>query len=97
MGFKRENDSPPHLSPNLHFNLQIEIPKHKSRSEMGLLNTLQDCDMHLFNLRTQSDPEHPTLPGKTALMTLHRQGRKCGLADHCAGSEAAKSHNVAPR
>ena len=62
-----------------------------------LLEGPLDCDMHLFNLRTQSDPEHPTLPGKTALMTLHRQGRKCGLADHCAGSEAAKSHYVAPR
>ena len=35
------DDSPPPLSPNLHFNLQIELPKRKSRSEMGLLNTLQ--------------------------------------------------------
>ena len=25
--------SPPHLSPNLHCNLQIEMPKRKSRSE----------------------------------------------------------------
>ena len=32
-----ENDSPPHLSPNL----QVKMPKRKSRSEMGLLNTLQ--------------------------------------------------------
>ena len=31
------NDSPPHLS----FNFQITMPKRKSRSEMGLLNTLQ--------------------------------------------------------
>ena len=29
------------MSPNLHFNLQIKIPKSKSRSETGLLNTLQ--------------------------------------------------------
>ena len=36
------NDSPLHLSrPNLHFNLQMEMPKCKLRSEMGLLNTLQ--------------------------------------------------------
>ena len=33
-------DSPPHLSPNL----QIKMPKRKSRSEMGLLNTLQFLD-----------------------------------------------------
>ena len=32
------NDSPPHLSPNL----QIEMSKHKLRSEIGLLNTLQN-------------------------------------------------------
>ena len=30
----------PHLSPNLHFNLHIKMPKRKSRSEMGWLNTL---------------------------------------------------------
>ena len=36
------NDSPPHLRLNLHFNLQIKMPKRKSRSEMGLLNTLQN-------------------------------------------------------
>ena len=35
------NDSPPHLSPNLHFNLQIKMIKHKLRSQVGLLNTLQ--------------------------------------------------------
>ena len=32
------NDSPPHLSPNL----QIKMTKRKSRSKMGLLNTLQE-------------------------------------------------------
>ena len=36
-GFQMGNDSPPHLSPNLH----IQMPKRKSRSEMGLLITLQ--------------------------------------------------------
>ena len=36
------NDSPPHLRPNLNFNLQIKMPKLKSRWEMGLLNTLQE-------------------------------------------------------
>ena len=34
-------DSPPHLSLILHFDLKIEMPKHKSRSEMGLLNVIQ--------------------------------------------------------
>ena len=29
------------MSPNLHFNLQIKMPKSKSRSKTGLLNTLQ--------------------------------------------------------
>ena len=36
---------PPHLSPNLYFNLQIKMPKLRSRSEMGLLNTLQLSDL----------------------------------------------------
>ena len=39
--FQMGNDRPPNLSPNLHFNLQTKMPKRKSRSEMGLLNTLQ--------------------------------------------------------
>ena len=37
--FQMGNDSP-HLSPNLHFNLKIEMLKGKLRSEMVLLNTL---------------------------------------------------------
>ena len=41
MRFQMGIDSPPHLSPNLHFNLQIKMSKRKSRSKMGLLNTLQ--------------------------------------------------------
>ena len=32
-----DDSPPPYLSPNL----QIKMPKRKSRSEMGLLNTLQ--------------------------------------------------------
>ena len=35
------NDSPSRLSPNFHFNLQIEMPKRKLRSKMRMLNTLQ--------------------------------------------------------
>ena len=35
------NGSPPHMSPNL----EIKMPKRKSRSEMGLLNTLQLSDL----------------------------------------------------
>ena len=41
------NDSP-HLSPNLHFNLQIKMPKRKLRSETRLLNTLQDKYRDIF-------------------------------------------------
>ena len=36
------NDSTSHLSPNFQFNMQIKLPKHKWRSQMGLLNTLQE-------------------------------------------------------
>ena len=42
------NDSPLHLSrPNLHFNLQMEMPKCKLRSEMEPLNTLQPAHLAL--------------------------------------------------
>ena len=52
---------------------------------MHVLEWLQLSTLHnLHCCRTLSDPKHPTLPGKSALMILHRQGRKCGLADHCA-------------
>ena len=40
--FQMGNDSPPHLNPNFHFNVQMKMLKRKSRSEMGLLNTLQN-------------------------------------------------------
>ena len=39
--FQMGNDSSPHLRSNLYFNLGIKMPKRKSRSKMGLLNTLQ--------------------------------------------------------
>ena len=35
------NDSPPNFCPNL----QIKMPKHKFRTEMGLLNTLQEVNL----------------------------------------------------
>ena len=44
------NDSPPHLGPNLQFNLKIKMLKHKSRSEMGLLNILQDIGTVVLEL-----------------------------------------------
>ena len=46
------NASPPHLSPNLHFNLQIKMPKRKLRS--GLLNTLQG-EVGPVNVRWEYD------------------------------------------
>ena len=49
IGFQMGNDSPLHLSPNLHFNLKIEMPKRKLRSEMGLLNSLQVSLESLFD------------------------------------------------
>lgn len=50
--------------------------------KVNLVSTGLACDLHLFNLRTMSDPAHPTAPSKKALMILHRQGRECGLNDH---------------
>ena len=68
VGFKMGNDGPPHLSPNLHFNLQIKMQKRNSRSQMGLLNTLQTSGFHdMANVETwkcaickQYDPVGPS-------------------------------------
>ena len=46
------NDSPPHLSSNL----QIKVPKHILRSDMGLLNTLQEEISKVMG-RILSNPE----------------------------------------
>ena len=60
------NESPPHMSSNIinymHLNLQIKMPKHKSRSEIGLLNTLQGVPAGRRQRR------------RTALLLLRRQG-----------------------
>ena len=54
-----ENDCPAHLSPNLHFNLQIKMPKRKLRSETGLLNTLQlDLRRHDEDRPDAARPRH---------------------------------------
>ena len=42
------NDSPPHLNPNLHLNLQIKLLKRKLRSDRGLLNTLLQGNIWRF-------------------------------------------------
>ena len=56
------NDSPPHLSPNLHSNLQIKMPKRKS--EKGLLNTLQKDDRlyRMYRERMAEGKSHSASP-----------------------------------
>ena len=57
-GFQMRNDSPPHLSRDLDFNLKFRMPKLKLRSEMGLLNTLSGRS-------TSSSSSSPTASSQT--------------------------------
>ena len=51
------NDSLPHLSPNLHFNLKFKMLKRKLSSEMGLLNTLQAESLRARRSRQSAESE----------------------------------------
>ena len=57
------NDSSPHLSLNLRFNLKTKMQKRKSRSEIGLLN----------NTLGQDPDEEPPAAGEEGLSPLHGQ------------------------
>ena len=79
-----ENDSSPHLSPNLHLNVQIKMPKGESRSEMGLLNTLQIEMWQRYISWERSNPlrvEDPALVTKRVMFAYEqvRFGEKSGL------------------
>ena len=79
-----ENDSSPHLSPNLHLNVQIKMSKGKSRSEMGLLNTLQIEMWQRYISWERSNPlrvEDPALVTKRVMFAYEqvRFGEKSGL------------------
>ena len=69
------NDSPPHLSPNSNFNLPIKMPKRKSRSEIGLLNSLQEeAPVRPAAVPRRDQPRHP----KGRQEPQERRGRRQG-------------------
>ena len=69
MGSKllKGNDSSHHLSPILDLNFQIKKLKHKSRSEMGLLNTLQATTIFAVPNTSTAKKPLPTSPPPRAL------------------------------
>ena len=67
------NDSPPHLSPNLHFNFQIKMPKPKLRAKIGLLKTLQqDATSNVLDSRFDSGSKNlgVVLVGRASMRRL---------------------------
>jgi alpha-mannosidase len=46
-----------------------------------LLNYNLPCDLHLFNLRTLTDPKLPLFPTESALFIVHRQGYDCRITN----------------
>ena len=81
------NDSPPDLSPNL----QIKMLRHKLRSEMGLLNTLQ------FGLNNKSGRIlflGLDFAGKTTLLHLLKTGKFTASAPTQYGSSEVGSPRV---
>lgn len=47
-----------------------------------LLNTQFPCDVHLMNLRTQSDVLYSQFPSTSAFLVLHRQGYDCAVSSN---------------
>ena len=62
--------NPPHLSPNFHFNLQTKMPKRKSKSEIRLLNTLQE-ELFPRHLCTVEHPIRRLLPASQLSLRSH--------------------------
>ncbi|XP_050294969.1 alpha-mannosidase 2 isoform X2 [Anthonomus grandis grandis] len=48
--------------------------------KLKLINKPFPCDVHLLNLRTQSDYLYSQFPSASALAVLHRQGYDCAVA-----------------
>ncbi|XP_055908577.1 alpha-mannosidase 2 [Eupeodes corollae] len=68
--------------PNIYFveNLEIRAPENL-RSKVSLISYSLPCDLHLINLRTQSDEQLELFPTRSTLMILHRQGYDCNIGN----------------
>lgn len=69
-------------------------------SLVSLIDVKFPCDVHLSTLRTQSEPNWPIFPSRTALLMLHRQSSTCKVKDigfACENNQGflAKSSNLA--
>ncbi|CAG9768680.1 unnamed protein product [Ceutorhynchus assimilis] len=75
-----------HLSNSLNYPAQAFIldQEHQSTSpeKLMFLNKPLPCDVHLLNLRTQSDYEYSQFPSNSALMVMHRQGYDCSVSSN---------------
>lgn len=54
--------------------------EHLLRPTAALLSAPVPCDVHLMNVRTNTDPVFQQFPAQSALMVLHRKGYDCGVA-----------------
>lgn len=73
-----------HLSNALNYPAQaFIIDQDQQASAPVKLNFIKrplPCDVHLLNLRTQSDYEYSQFPSTSALLVLHRQGYDCSVS-----------------
>lgn len=71
-----------------------DSPKLALNRHVLLLAKPFPCDMHLMTLRSQTDPDMPLFPARSALMVLHRQGYSCRVGDATAAmAECSASTN----
>lgn len=92
-GQEGQHRSPPTSNPSLVANQLSESmlypatvfvveqdAEHLLRPAAALLSAPVPCDVHLMNVRTNTDPVFQQFPGRSALMVLHRKGYDCGVA-----------------
>lgn len=58
-----------------------ELQKLELKKKVSLLAKKFPCDVHLLTLRTQTEPNLPLFPSKSAFMVLHRPGVSCKIKE----------------
>ena len=87
------------LAPiNLYFNLQVKIPKRKSRSEMGLLNNLQELYRTFVGPKwTQNEPAELYNVHKEFLTFDQFKMVMTNLPDYVSESQAEEIFRIADK
>lgn len=103
----RDYEMPSHyvnqLSNILNYPVNMYFVERQDESQINLNGMVSlfkmhfPCDVHLTNLRTQTERELPLFPSQRVLMVVHRQASSCkihGIGHFCSNERGFDAHGL---